>query len=126
MEIDFGLVREITHDLEMNGRQFIIRSRKIDEMKKDGTYDVTHGQDLQYFYIVSELGNSVLEKIFLYMDHRHTSEKLEEAFRLMVETAYTEYKERLTHSGFLSEMDRKYCLNFYNEQINEKRTTPDA
>lgn len=115
MEIDFGLVREITHDLEMNGRQFIIRSRKIDEMKQDGTYDVKHGQDLQYFHIVSALGNSVLEKIFLYFELRGISEEVEKAFRENVEKAYAEYKERLTHSGFLTEMDRKYCLNFYNK-----------
>lgn len=115
MEIDFKLVREITHDLEMNGRQFIIRSRQIDEMKNDGTYDVKHGQDLQYFYIVSELANSVLEKIFLYFELRGISEGVDNAFRENIEKAYAEYKERLTHSGFLSEMDRKYCLNYYNK-----------
>ncbi|AMM43966.1 hypothetical protein FDG95_gp576 [Pectobacterium phage vB_PcaM_CBB] len=115
MEIDFKLVREITHDLEMNGRQYIIRCRKIDEMKNDGTYDVKHGQDLQYFHIVSSMGNAVLEKIFMYFELRHLSDELEKAFRENVEKAYAEYKERLTHSGFLTEMDRKYCLNFYNK-----------
>lgn len=118
MEIDFKLVREITHDLEMNGRQFIIRDRKIQEMKKDGTYTVEHDQDLQYFHIVSASANALLEKIFLYMDFKHQSEALEQAFRLNVENAYKEYKERLTHSGFLNEMDRKYCLNYYNEKYN--------
>lgn len=52
------------------------------------------------------------------MDFKHQSEALEQAFRLNVEKAYNEYKERLTHSGFLNEMDRKYCLNYYNEKYN--------
>lgn len=111
MNIDFKLVREITHDLEMNGRQFIIRSKKIQEMKDNGTYDIKHEQDLQYFYLVSALANSLLEKIFMYMEYRTESEVIEKAFHDLVETAYISYKERLSHSGFLSEMDRKYCLN---------------
>ncbi|AFC21846.1 hypothetical protein GAP32_394 [Cronobacter phage vB_CsaM_GAP32] len=126
MEIDFKLVRKITHDLEMNGRQFIIRSRQIDEMKNDGTYDVKHGQDLQYFHIVSSMGNAVLEKIFMYFELRGLSDEIEKAFRENVEKAYAEYKERLTHSGFLSEMDRKYCLNYFVENNNAKRTETDA
>lgn len=115
MEINFKLVREITHDLEMNGRQFIIRDQQIREMKANGTYNAKHDQDLQYFHIVSSMANAVLEKIFMYFDLRGHSEELEKAFRENVEKAYVEYHERLTHSGFISEMDRKYCLNFYNK-----------
>ena len=126
MEITYKLVQEIAHDLEMNGRQFIIRDRKIQEMKKDGTYNVKHEQDLQYFHIVSSMANAVLEKIFMYFEYRTESEALEQAFRIAVETAYNEYKERLTHSGFLSEMDRKYCINYFDEKHNAKRTETDS
>lgn len=113
MNIDFNLVKELTHDLEMNGRQFIIRDQQITEMKSNGTYDVKHEQDLQYFHIVSSLANALLEKIFMYMEYRTKSEVLEKTFHDLVETAYMSYKDRLSHSGFLSEMDRKYCLNYY-------------
>lgn len=126
MEIDFKLVRKITHDLEMNGRQFIIRDQQIREMKANGTYNVKHDQDLQYFHVVSAMANSVLEKIFMYFELRGMSDELETAFRENVETAYAEYQERLTHSGFLTEMDRKYCLNYFVENNNAKRTETDA
>ncbi|SOK58680.1 hypothetical protein [Yersinia phage fHe-Yen9-04] len=111
MEIDFNLVRELTHALEMNGRQFILRDLKIQEMKANGTYDVKHNQDLIYFHIVSSNINSVLERIFWYFEHKNQSDILELSFRNLVISAYNDYKEFSSHCDFLSEMDRKYNLN---------------
>ncbi|AQW88926.1 hypothetical protein pEaSNUABM50_00401 [Erwinia phage pEa_SNUABM_50] len=111
MEIDYKLVRELTHDLEMNGRQFIARDRLIQQMKADGTYDVKHGQDLIYFHVVSGMINSIIEKIFMYLEYKTVNEGLESAFRGLVEKEYNEYKEYYNHCDFLSAMDRKYGLN---------------
>lgn len=105
MEINYQLVTELANALEMNGRQYILRDKKIQELKSLGEYPNEHVDDLIYYHIKSSLIRSVLQNIFQYFEFRNESGTSEVAFRVLTEKAYENYKNFETHDKWMERVN---------------------
>lgn len=109
MEIGVSTLLELGNALEMNGRQFILRDKKIQEMKSTETYSCPHGQDLIYFHIKSSMIKALIQTAYNVISS--TDERLKAIYTEHFEYEYNNYKQYYTHSEFLDAMDEKYKAN---------------
>lgn len=107
MDIDYNLIRKLMYDLEINGRQFIIRDRRITRLKEQGLYPSGHVDDLIYFHIKSSLINSVMEQIFNYLQFKDESDTSRVAFQILVEKAYQRYIDFEPHDEWMERVNSK-------------------
>lgn len=110
MEINSQLLRDVTHALEMNGRQFILRDAKIQEMKSTETYEVSHGNDLIYYHIKSDILRTLIDSIYNYASVKNDGEGMELALRSTIEVYYAAWQDLGSHDDFMKAMDKKYSI----------------
>lgn len=106
MEIGVNTLIELGNALEMNGRQFILRDNKIQEMKRTETYICEHGQDLIYFHIKSSMIKALIQTAYNYISS--TDERVKAIYKEHFEYEYNNFKQYYTHAQFLDAMDEKH------------------